>query len=103
MSVKKPRVQIAETDWSATIRYPTLWAVAFFHGRSTARPSSNFWVRSNSEAKVFSVGSAVRYAAARTLLGNPARADLATPVRCSAHRIRPTGGFSSAWVQCSRA
>ena len=55
--------------------------------------SSSFWVpgRSGSAARISSLGRVVRYSAARTLFGNPSSAYLATPVRCSAQRIRPTG------------
>ena len=41
--------------------------------------------------------------AAITLVGKPSSAYLASAWPLSAHRIRPTGGFSPGFVQCSRA
>jgi hypothetical protein len=67
------------------------------------RPSNALRVLSNSLANVFSLGKAVRYSAASTLLDKPSRAYLATADRWSAHKMSPTGGFSSSWGQCARA
>jgi hypothetical protein len=66
------------------------------------RPRSISRDRSSSAARISSLGRVVRYSAARILFGNPSSAYLATPDRRSVQRIRPTGGFSSGWVQCSR-
>src|SRR5439155_151769 len=60
-------------------------------------------VFSISATRRFSSGKASLYSRARTLFGNPSSAYFAIASSFSAHRIRPTGGFSSACVQCSRA
>src|ERR1043165_3899294 len=56
-----------------------------------------------SAASNFSSGKVNRYSEAITLLGNPSKAYLATAAFFSAHKISPTGGFSSGLVQCSRS
>ena len=68
-----------------------------------ARSSSILRVCSISATNSVSDGNAVRYRAASTLFGNPSNAYLATPPPWSAHKISPTGGFSSDRIQCSRA
>ena len=67
------------------------------------RPSSFRLVVSMASTSSRSVGRVVRYSAASTLFGRPSSAYLATAWSFSAHRISPTGGFSSGNVQCSRA
>src|SRR3954464_13650818 len=63
--------------------------------KTLLRPSIWRRVRSISWMRTCSFGSAVRYSAARTLGRSPSRAYFATARSFFAHKINPTGGFSS--------
>jgi hypothetical protein len=67
--------------------------------RSSMRRSSNSRVRAISVANSDSFGNDVRYSRTSILFGNPSRAYRANASPCFAHRIIPTGGFSSGRVQ----
>jgi len=66
------------------------------------RPSSFRLVVSIASTSRRSVGRVVRYSVTITLFGRPSSAYLATAWSFSAHRISPTGGFSSGNVQCRK-